>query len=135
MEGSAPLTMASDDTARVDLGVFGWLNRVLVLLIVAAVAGVAALKYVPLIRTNMRLVQREQELRESVAAKKAQSIRLSHRIRQLRENPRVIEREARSQLGLARPDEMVLWISSPASREAGAPGGHASRGPSGQRPR
>lgn len=132
MEGSDPLTMAGDDTARVDLGVFGWLNRVLVLLIVAAVAGVAALKYVPLIRTNMRLVQREQELRESVAAKKAQSTRLSQRIRQLRENPRVIEREARSQLGLARPDEMVLWISSSATRDAG---GHSGRGSAAARPR
>ena len=104
--------MTGDDTGRVDLGMLGWLNRLLILLIVAAVCAAAALKYVPLIRTNVRLAQREQELKDSVAAKKAQSAKLAHRIRQLRENPRVIEREARAQLGLARPDEMVLWITA-----------------------
>lgn len=110
------MKMSGDESGRIDLGMFGWLNRILVVLIVASVIAVAAMKYVPLIRTNIKLVRREQELLERVAAKKAQSIRLAQRIRQLRENPRVIEREARAQLGLAKSDEMVLWISSPATR-------------------
>lgn len=119
--------MAGDESARVDLGVFGWLNRILVMLIVAAMGAVAALKYVPLIRTNVRLAQREQELKDSVAAKKAHSARLAHRIRQLRENPRVVEREARAQLGLARPDEMVVWITARAPRGTNGASGGAGR--------
>lgn len=93
------------------MGVFGWLNRLLMFLIVAAIAAAAALKYVPLVRTNIRLVAREQELRDSIAQKRAEAARLNARVRQLRDNPRAVEREARAQLGLARADEMVLWIS------------------------
>ena len=108
--------MSGDDASRVDLGVFGWLNRLLILLIIAAACGVVGLKYVPLIRANVKLVHKEQELKDSVAAKRTQSARLAQRLRQLRENPRVIEREARAQLGLARPDEMVLWITARAPK-------------------
>ncbi|MFM8418548.1 MAG: FtsB family cell division protein [Verrucomicrobiota bacterium] len=93
------------------MGVFGWLNRLLMFLIVAAIVAAAALKYVPLVRTNIRLVAREQELRDSIAQKRAEAARLNARVRQLRDNPRAVEREARAQLGLARADEMVLWIS------------------------
>lgn len=122
MEGSAALAMPEDETAQVQVGVFDWLNRLLLFLIVAAIASAAAIKYVPLVRTNIRLVAREQELRDSIAQKRAEAARLSGRIRQLRDNPRAVEREARAQLGLARADEMVLWITTPQPRTAGASG-------------
>ncbi len=104
--------MGMEDASQVEVGVFGWLNRLLMFLIVAAIAAAAGIKYVPLVRTNIRLVQREQELKESIAQRRAEAARINGRIRQLRDNPRAVEREARSQLGLARPEEMVLWITS-----------------------
>lgn len=111
MEGSPPLAMSENESSEVHVGVFGWLNRLLMFLIVAAIAAAAALKYVPLVRTNIRLVAREQELMESIAQKRAEAARINGRIRQLRDNPRAVEREARAQLGLARADEMVLWMT------------------------
>lgn len=114
------------------MGAFGWLNRLLMFLIVAAIAAAAALKYVPLVRTNIRLVAREQELKDSIAQKRAESARLNARIRQLRDNPRAVEREARAQLGLARADEMVLWIS-PALPKASPTNGLVSPSSVGQR--
>lgn len=116
MEGSTSLGMSDHESSAVHVGVFGWLNRLLVFLIVAAIAAAAALKYVPLVRTNIRLVSREQELKDSIAQKRADVARLNGRIRQLRDNPRAVEREARAQLGLARADEMVLWISPAAAK-------------------
>ena len=47
---------------------------------------------------------------EAVEAR-AEAARINGRIRQLRDNPRAVEREARAQLGLARADEMVLWMT------------------------
>ena len=123
--------MSENETSEVHVGVFGWLNRLLMCLIVAAIAAAAALKYVPLVRTNIRLVAREQVLKDSIAQKRAEAARLNGRIRQLRDNPRAVEREARSQLGLARADEMVLWITT-APAKASASNGTAT--PPGARP-
>lgn len=124
--------MSDPESSAVHVGVFGWLNRLLMFLIVAAIGAAAALKYVPLVRTNIRLVAREQELKDSIAHKRAEVARLNGRIRQLRDNPRAVEREARAQLGLARPDEMVLWIT-PAPARASATNAMASPTPNSPR--
>lgn len=63
---------------------------------------------------------REREKTDALRAEldelRAENARLAAEIRDLRESPRAIERLAREQLGLARPDETVFLI-----REA-APG-------------
>jgi cell division protein FtsB len=59
-------------------------------------------------------------LRAELEELRAENARLSSEIRDLRESPRAIERLAREELGLARPDETVFLI-----REA-SPGEPAS---------
>ena len=49
-------------------------------------------------------------LRGELDALRAENARLSAEITDLRQNPRAIERLAREQLGLARPDETVFLI-------------------------
>ena len=49
-------------------------------------------------------------LRAELDAMRAENARLSGEIADLRQNPRAIERLAREELGLARPDETVFLI-------------------------
>jgi cell division protein FtsB len=51
-----------------------------------------------------------ETLRGELDELRAENARLASEIRDLRENPRAIERLAREQLGLARPDETVFLI-------------------------
>ena len=51
-----------------------------------------------------------EALRAELDALRAENARLSAEITDLRQNPRAIERLAREQLGLARPDETVFLI-------------------------
>lgn len=50
------------------------------------------------------------ELRGELEALRAENVRLSSEIAALRTSPRAIERLAREELGLARPDETVFLI-------------------------
>ena len=50
-------------------------------------------------------------LRAELESLRAENARLSGEIADLRSNPRAIERLAREELGLARPDETVFLIS------------------------
>jgi cell division protein FtsB len=51
-----------------------------------------------------------EEMRGELEALRAENARLSAEIAALRTNPRAIERLAREELGLARPDETVFLI-------------------------
>ena len=51
-----------------------------------------------------------EELRAQLEALRAENVRLSSEIADLRTSPRAIERLAREELGLARPDETVFLI-------------------------
>lgn len=61
--------------------------------------------------------QKVEALRSELEALRAENARLASEIAALRTSPRAIERLAREQLGLARPDETVFLI-----REEGGPG-------------
>ena len=54
--------------------------------------------------------EKVETLRAELDALRAENARLSGEIADLRQNPRAIERLAREQLGLARPDETVFLI-------------------------
>jgi cell division protein FtsB len=57
--------------------------------------------------------RRTQDLEHEVDALRAENARLSEEIRALRTDARAIERLAREQLGLARPDETVFLVTGP----------------------
>jgi cell division protein FtsB len=58
-----------------------------------------------------------ETLRGELDALRAENARLAAEIKDLRQNPRAIERLAREQLGLARPDETVFLIRDAAPDE------------------
>jgi cell division protein FtsL len=73
-------------------------------------------------RGILNLVEKRRQvdaLRAELEALRAENARLSSEIAALRTSPRAIERLAREQLGLARPDETVFFIREEA--EAGRP--------------
>jgi len=62
-----------------------------------------------------------EELRAQLEALRAENVQLSSEIAALRTSPRAIERLAREELGLARPDETVFLIrEEDRSRRLGA---------------
>jgi len=58
-----------------------------------------------------------EALRPELDALRAENARLSGEITDLRQNPRAIERLAREELGLARPDETVFVIRDASETE------------------
>ena len=89
------------------LGVFDWLNRVLLTLIVLAVLAAIGLNYLPLIRQNQALREKLQQRQDEVVKLEAELRRLDAEIRALKTDPRHIERKVR-ELGYAKPDELVV---------------------------
>ena len=97
---------------RVSLGVLGWLNRLLVVLISMAVVGAMGLRYVPLIRQNQMMRADVQLQQDKVDRLKSEVSRLEAEIRALKTDPRTVERRLR-ELGYARPDEVVVTFREP----------------------
>jgi cell division protein FtsB len=97
---------------RVDLGIWDRLSRLIILLlIVAAVLGVG-LWYLPLIQENEKLRKRILLLESQVEQEQRRSRELTAEIDSYN-NPRMVERRAREQLNLARPDEYVIRFEEP----------------------
>ena len=81
----------------------GWFVGVgLALLVAVAVFGDRGVLQLWRLRTEL------ETLHHDVATLEAENARLSHAIADLRDNPAVIERIAREELGLVRPGERVL---------------------------
>jgi len=97
----------SDSPAGQPLGLYGWLNRILVVLIVLAVVVGIGINYLPLIRQNQRMREELSLKREEVARLENELNRLKTEIRLLQNDPRTLERKVR-ELGFAKPDEIVV---------------------------
>ncbi len=99
--------MTASRNDAVELGWVGWMNRVLVILIVLAVVTAIGLNYLPLIRVNQSLRERVQRKQEEVLKLEGEVRRMETEIRALKGDPRFLERKVR-ELGYARPDELVV---------------------------
>jgi len=100
----------------------GWLASAgLVVLVAVAVFGDHGVVQLWRLRTEV------QTLHQEVAVLEAENQRLSRAITDLRENPLVIERIAREELGLVRPGERVLRF--PRSPRAGPATGTTAPNP------
>lgn len=102
------MSTANDSGSQVNLGVFGWLNRLMLGLIVLALMAMIVMKCLPLIWKNESMSREMQTRQQEVQTLEAQVARNQARIEALRSDPRTVEREAREQLGLAKPDEQVV---------------------------
>ena len=104
----------------------GWIVAgVLTVLLVAAVLGDRGVLQLWRLRAEV------QDLHREVQALEAENERLSRAIADLRDNPAVIERIAREELGLVRPGERVLrFPRTPRSGDSpGAPAPTLPRSP------
>ncbi|MFM8359771.1 MAG: FtsB family cell division protein [Verrucomicrobiota bacterium] len=124
--------MSSSPDSQVNLGVFGWLNRLMIWLIILAAAGLIIAKYLPLIQKNVRLRQELQVKQEEVQRLQRERQANQQRIQQLQNDPRTVEREARERLGFARPDEQVVTFKemAPAAGNPAAAPASPTRPPS-----
>lgn len=112
-----------------DLGPVARLNRYLPWIIGLAVLGLVLSRYLPQIHKNEDMRRQLQEKTAEVQRLEAEVSRLRSENYALSRDPRTIERTAREQLSLARPDERVVTFQdapanatdpkSPADREAG----------------
>jgi cell division protein FtsB len=70
----------------------------------------------------MRQTQREiHRLRSEVARLNEENVQLADQVKALRSDPRLIERIARDELGLARPGEIIIRVPAPAQSDSPKP--------------
>lgn len=101
----------TNPAAQVSWGVYGWLNRIVSVLIVMALCAAIIVKYVPLIRQNQRM-RADLERQESETRDLRHRVeRLTAELRALRTDPRTVERRLR-ELGYARPEDVVVTFTS-----------------------
>lgn len=91
-----------------DLGPIARLNRLLPWLIGLAVLGLVLARYLPQIHKNEDMRRQLQQKIAEVQKLEAEVSRLRMENNALARDPRTIERTAREQLSLARPDERVV---------------------------
>ena len=99
--------MTNAQSGEVELGWVGWMNRILMALIVLALLAGIGLSYLPLIQINQRYRERVQRKQEEVQRLEAELRRMEFEIRALKTDPRFLERKIR-ELGYARADELVV---------------------------
>jgi cell division protein FtsB len=100
---------------NVDLGIWGKLTRVVVVLIVlAAITGVV-LWYLPNIRENEYNRRRILELQAQIQKHEEISRNLKTSIDALRNDRRTIESRAREALGVGRSNETIIVFEAPAN--------------------
>jgi cell division protein FtsB len=90
------------------VGIWNILTRIVIVLIV--VAGVLAIgsRYLPLIQQNERMRREIHRLETELVAEQEASRLLQAEIQLLTRDTDALEREARAQLGLARPGEVII---------------------------
>ena len=93
---------------KVDLGIWGKLTKVVVFLIVAAIAMIVAVLYYPLLQQNERMRKVTMQLDAQIAQEEASQRQYLAQIEAMRNDPRTVERLAREKLGYARPGETVI---------------------------
>jgi cell division protein FtsB len=93
---------------KVDLGIWGKLTRVVILLLILAILLIIGEWYLPLIRQNERM--RKENLRLDAQIQKAEetSRQFKASIDVLKYDAKAVERLARERLGYARPGETVI---------------------------
>ncbi|MGA2481991.1 MAG: septum formation initiator family protein [Candidatus Acidiferrales bacterium] len=70
----------------------------------------------------MRRAQKEiQRLRDEVTKLNQENLQLEDQVKGLRSDPKLIERIARDELGLARPGEIIIKIPAPAQSDPAKP--------------
>ncbi|MEC8972848.1 MAG: septum formation initiator family protein [Verrucomicrobiota bacterium] len=111
---SSRLGVSPAKEINVNASIWDRLTRVVALLAAVAALAWVAILYFPLMHQNevmrQQIVQLDRQILEEEAANR--QVRLE--IDSLKTDPKTVERLAREQLGLARPDETVVRFETPA---------------------
>jgi cell division protein FtsB len=100
---------------NVDLGIWGKLTRlVIILFLLAGLLGLAVW-YLPLIRTNERMRRETFRLDTQIHKEEEMAKQLKAAIDSLHYDPKAVERLARERLGYAKPGETVVHFEPPAT--------------------
>ena len=99
---------------NVDVGIWGKLNRLVVVLLLMAVAIGVVIWYLPVIKNNEALRKEMLHLASQVRQEEDLARRLDARIKALRNDPKTLERVLREKLGYVKPGEtMIRFIDPP----------------------
>jgi len=105
---------------NVDLGIWGKLTRVVIVLLVIALLGIVWQWYLPLIKQNERMRRDSLGLDNQIQKEEATQKQLKASIDTLRYDTNAVERLAREKLRYARAGETVVVFESPATTNQAA---------------
>jgi cell division protein FtsB len=95
---------------QIDLGLWHRLSQLVIGLIVMACLLGVFFWYLPVFQQNTRMRQHMLLLEGQIKTEEQQKARLETSIRNLREDPKTVERIAREKLGYAKPGETVIYF-------------------------
>ncbi len=99
---------------NVNIGIWGWLTRVVWVLLFISAAIWLVQWYLPLFQQNERMRKRDWELQVKIAAEEREARRLKASADAIQNDPRTLERLARERLGYARTNETIVHFEKPA---------------------
>jgi cell division protein FtsB len=94
------------------MGIWQYLTKLAVGLVVLAVALLILMYYRPVIAENEQMRRDIFNLQEQIKAQQALALDYSNQIMILQNDPKTVERLTREKLGYARPDETVIHFES-----------------------
>lgn len=98
---------------QVDLGIWHRLTQLVIgLIVIACLLGVF-LWYLPVFEQNERWRQKILSLQNEIKLEEQKQEQLKTAIRNLKEDPKTVERLARERLGYAKPGETVFYFEAP----------------------
>ena len=93
---------------KVDFGIWSWLTKAVIALVVVAIMILFGFRYMPLIQQNERMRKEIFRLDAEIQKQAEISRQLQTEITALRNDPQTVERLMRGTLGYAKPDETVI---------------------------
>ena len=93
---------------KVDFGIWSWLTKAVIALVVVAIMILFGYRYLPLIQQNERMRKEIFRLDAEIQKQAEISRQLQTEIAALRNDPKTVERLMRGTLGYAKPDETVI---------------------------
>ena len=100
---------------NVDLGIWGKLTRVFIVLLLLTVLAGVLVWYLPLIQQNESMRRTKWKLENQIQQELAMQQELQRAIKSLEEDPKSVERMAREKLGYAKTNEIVVRFEAPAA--------------------
>jgi len=106
---------------NVDMGIWERLNRLVVILLLLAVALGVVIWYLPVIKNNEALRKEILTLTAQVRLEEELAKRLHLKIRALQNDPKALERVVREKLGYIKPGETMIRFVNPLSMAGSVP--------------